>query len=59
MNPTYEQLLSMVQNVASTPLEGEPCPDDPPYTQHWEVDGHIQDRFAAMITQARTLLGNA
>lgn len=54
--PTYDQLLAMVKDVAETPLEGEPCPDDRSYTQHWEVDGHIQERFEQLITRARGVL---
>jgi hypothetical protein len=45
-------LMEALADIAGTPIEGEPCPDDPSYTQYWDHEG-MEKRFNAMILKAR------
>jgi hypothetical protein len=59
--PTPIDPWDTIRLIAETPKQGEPCPDDPRYSQAWDDDG-IQrplDALHGLIDIARAALRKA
>ena len=53
--------LDVLRRIAGTPKAGEPCPDDPTYSQTWHEDGgtHATQVLHDIIDAARSALAGA
>lgn len=49
----YARLLKLVESIAGTPLEGEPCPDAPGGKQAWTDREHVLGRLEDIVQQCR------
>ncbi|MFG1250065.1 hypothetical protein [Xanthobacter flavus] len=55
----YEVVLGALQEIAATPKEGEPCPEDPRYQQSWSDENgrYAIDKLHELIDLARKVAG--
>jgi hypothetical protein len=59
--PSVVALMNTLREIADTPKQGEPCPDDPEYAQDWTdlgIDRPVE-RLHAIIDAARAALAAA
>ena len=49
----YARLRKLVESIAATPLQGEPCPDAPGGEQSWTDREHVLERLTEIVNQCR------
>ena len=50
----YVRLKHLVETIAATPLEGEPCADAPGGVQAWVDRDHVLERLEEVVRQCRS-----
>ena len=49
----YVRLKRLVESIAATPLQGEPCADAPGGVQSWTDREHVLERLTEIVNQCR------
>ena len=55
----YVRLLKLVESIAATPKEGEPCADAPGGRQSWTDREHVLARLEEIVQQCRIAMEKA